>query len=258
MNLDDRDDRTVAVGEYVLGTLDAATRAALEARLATDEALRAEVYVWQDLLLPVASRVPPLEPDSGLWTAIAAQLAELRQSSPAAQGVAALLPAAQAGGGRLAAAPPAAPDPLWRRLRRWQWTAGLGLAASAVLTTLLVLRPPATEPARYLTLLQAPDTQRTGWIVEATAGGQIRLLPVAPAEPVPAGSSLQFWTKLQGAADPTSLGLVTAGVPVRLPAARSPGIGEQQLFELTLEPAQGSPTGKPTGPILFVGRSQRL
>jgi anti-sigma-K factor RskA len=30
------------------------------------------------------------------------------------------------------------------------------------------------------------------------------------------------------------------------------------VFELTLEPATGSPIGWPTGPILFVGQTLRL
>lgn len=54
------------------------------------------------------------------------------------------------------------------------------------------------------------------------------------------------------------LGLVPAGNAFVLPAARSPAIGEQQLFELTLEADTGSATKKPTGPILYVGRSVRL
>jgi len=28
-----------------------------------------------------------------------------------------------------------------------------------------------------------------------------------------------------------------------------------QLFEITLEPATGSPTGRPTGPVLFKGNT---
>jgi len=228
MNLDDPDDRTVAAGEYVLGTLDAQMRALLDARSATDDALRAEMYRWQDRLLPFASRITPAEPDLRLWSAIAARLA-----------------------------PPAANDPLWRSLRRWQLTGAFGIVASLVLATLLVLRQPAPDPARYLTLLQAPDSQRTGWIVEATAQ-RIRLVPAGSTDPVPPGKSLQFWTKPQGAAGPTSLGLVRPGTAIELPASRSPPLGEQQLFELTLEPESGSPTGKPTGPILFVGRSIRL
>ena len=35
-----------------------------------------------------------------------------------------------------------------------------------------------------------------------------------------------------------------------LPAPRP-----DQLFEITLEPATGSPTGRPTGPVLFKGNT---
>ena len=35
-------------------------------------------------------------------------------------------------------------------------------------------------------------------------------------------------------------------------------LGANQLFEITLEPYNGSPTGKPTGPILYIGRSVKL
>ncbi|WP_348754168.1 anti-sigma factor, partial [uncultured Aquincola sp.] len=64
--------------------------------------------------------------------------------------------------------------------------------------------------------------------------------------------------KPEGAAGPTSLGLVAAGQTVEIPATRLPGVGARQLFEITLEPEGGSTIGRPTGPILFVGRSVRL
>ena len=235
MNLQDADDRHVAAAEYVLGTLDAPTRAAFESLLEQDDALRAEVYAWQDRLLPLAMRVPAVEPRAGLWPGIAARI------TPAAVDTAA----------------PAANDALWRSQRRWRATALLSMAASVALAAVLVLRPVETQ-VRYITLLQAPDTQRTGWVVEATSGERIRLVPIEPGAVVPADKSLQFWTKLEGADRPTSLGLVNPGARLELPVARSPGLGEQQLFELTLEPPGGSPTGLPTGPILFVGRSVRL
>lgn len=83
-------------------------------------------------------------------------------------------------------------------------------------------------------------------------------MPVVAGTPPPAGKSLQFWTKPQGAAGPTSLGLVRAGEKLELPVAMLPGVGEQQLFEITLEPEGGSPLGRPTGPILYVGRTVHL
>lgn len=243
MNLQDPEDRELAAAEYVTGTLAPADLAIVEAALATDDALRAAVYAWQDRLLDLNRRVPPVTPAAQLWDRIEAAL----PSRPAPAGT---LPAAR---------PAAANDPQIRRVRRWQIVSGLAMAASVVLATLLVVRapPPAAEGARYLALLQGPD-QRTGWVVEATSGQQVRLVPVGTTEAPPPGRVVQFWTKPDGAAGPTSLGLVPADRASVLPISKLPALGERQLFELTLEPEGGSPIGRPTGPVLFVGRTVRL
>lgn len=245
---DPADDRSLLAGEYVLGVQDAAARAAVEQALPADPALRAAVYDWQDRLLPLLGRVEPVAPDAQAWPAIEAALADSddglrRHDAPV--------------GGAAAAA---ANDDVWRRLRRWQWTGGAAVAASIVLAVLLgvhTLLPQAPAPERYLALLQGPD-RSTGWVVEVIAGQRLRLLPVAPTQPAPAGKAYQFWTKPEGAQAPTSLGLVNPQAPTDLPAALLPALGPQQLFELTLEADTGSPTGLPTGPVLFLGKTVRL
>jgi len=251
MNLGDPGERSASAGEYVLGTLDAAERAEFEAALATDAALLAEVYAWQDRLLGLAGRAAPQQPPAAAWAGI-----EARLTPPSAAPAPA--PAPVTAPARPAAA--AANDPQWQRVRRWQFASALALAACLVLATLLVLRGPATPVAaeRYLAVLQSPADQATGWIVEATAGGEVRLIPVGASPEVPPGKTLQFWTKAEGAAGPTSLGLVKAGMTARVPVASMPTLGARQLFELTLEPENGSPIGRPTGPVLFLGRTVRL
>jgi anti-sigma-K factor RskA len=244
VKLDTADDRSVAAGEYVLGTLSDAERREVEQALAHDAQLQAEVYAWQDRLLPLAARVP---------LAAAAQPADWRQLESRLGPQGAVAKAAP-----LASADAAGNDPLWRRLRRWQITGVAGIAASMVLAALLVLRGPAAPEERYLAMLQAPADNSTGWLVEITAGKQVRLVPVGATPPVPPGRALQFWTKPEGAAGPTSLGLVEPGRVTTLPVSALPALGTQQLFELTLEPATGSPIGRPTGPILYVGRTLRL
>lgn len=243
MNLDDRDERTVAAGEYVLGTLGAEERREFERVLAQDAALQAEVYAWQDRLLPLAGRVAPEANDAEGWAEIDARL------------------------GRDAAAPKVVPqtrnldsanDPLWQKLRRWQVTAGGAIAASLILASLLVLRSPEVQDERYLAVLQAPGDNAAGWVVEIVAGERLRLRPVGATVPVPPGRALQFWTKTVSAAGPTSLGLVPAGQVTEIPVSRLPALEAQQLFELTLEPETGSPIGRPTGPILYVGRTVRM
>jgi anti-sigma-K factor RskA len=82
-------------------------------------------------------------------------------------------------------------------------------------------------------------------------------VPIAAVQ-VPADRALEFWTKADSWAGPVSLGLVKPGEPVRIPLDKLPPLEPNQLFELTLEPATGSPIGKPTGPIQFIGRAVKV
>ncbi|MET0518741.1 MAG: anti-sigma factor [Burkholderiaceae bacterium] len=240
------EDRLAAAGEYVLGTLSETDRETVAAALPRDPALLAEVYAWQDRLLGLSLHAPPLAPPPQLWPRIDSSL----------DAVALAAAAAAAGLGK------AAPRPRWwQGLAPWQGLSAAALALCLLLGVALVQRDslwPAAPNARYLALLQSPTDRSTGWVVEMEATRSLRLVPLAGAAAVPAGKSLQFWTKPQGAAGPTSLGLVRAGQTVELPISRLPAVGTQQLFEITLEPENGSPIDKPTGPILYVGRTIRL
>jgi anti-sigma-K factor RskA len=235
----DPDERAAVAGEYVLGTLGTDDHAAVEAALVRDAALQAAVYTWQDRLLALSARAAPATPRPQLWP-------RLERSLDAA-----------AAAPRAKAARDTDGVPWWQGLRLWQGVSALAVAATLVLGVAL-LRPPEPDGARYVAVLQSPDNQATGWVVELRAGGTLRLVPVGASAPVPPGRSLQFWTKPEGAAGPTSLGLVRAGQTVELPVSRLPAVGVQQLFEITLEPEGGSPIGRPTGPILYVGRTVAL
>lgn len=257
MSTADDSDRIADAGEYVLGTLDTPSRQAFEAAMAKDPALQAEVYRWQDHLLGMARQVGQAEPSPTTWPTIEARLGSASGGAGASAAVE-RRPAPPTAPATPSSRPDAANDPLWQRLRRWRAVGLLGMAASVVLAAVLVLRPPAWPDAtRYLAVLQAPD-QSVGWVVESTPGAGVRLLPVGGSTTVPEGRSLQFWTKPEGAAGPTSLGLVKPGQAFEVPAAALPGLGDRQLFELTLEPAGGSPLNRPTGPVLYIGRAARV
>ena len=234
----DPEDRRAAAGEYVLGTLDAADRSAFETALAGDAALEADVYAWQDRLLGLTARAEPVEPSAALWRRL-----DAATTTPA---------------------PAATSAPVqtswWQRAGWWQAIGGVAVMASLVLSLLLVsgVRNAAPPGPHYLALLQSPGDRSTGWVVEIDPGRTLRLTPIAAAAPLPGGRALQFWTKPKNAAGPTSLGLVRPGEPLELPVSRLPALGVEQLFEITLEPEGGSTIGRPTGPILYVGRTLQL
>lgn len=224
-------ERAATAAEYVVGTLTPAERDEVEQALSRDAGLQRDVYFWQDKLLAMTRMLVPVEPSPAVWSRIEHSLH-------------------QAKAGRSAAASP----PWWEGLTFWRFGAAFASVLAVVLA--LQLRPvDAPAPAtRYLAVLQSPDKQDAGWIVEAAAGGKLRLIPLGTTTVAPQ-KALQFWTKTKSASGPTSLGLVPPDRVTEIEVAKLPALESEQLFELTLEPETGSPIGRPTGPILYVGRT---
>jgi anti-sigma-K factor RskA len=224
-------ERAATAAEYVVGTLSAVEHDEVVQALPRDTGLQQDVYFWQDKLLLMTRMLAPVEPSPAVWSRIEHSINQ-----------------AKAGGN-------AAPSqPWWEGLTFWRFGAAFASILAVVLA--LQLRPvDAPAPAtRYLAVLQSPDKQDAGWIVEAAAGGKLRLIPLGTTTVAPQ-KALQFWTKTKSASGPTSLGLVPPDRVTEIEVAKLPALESEQLFELTLEPETGSPIGRPTGPILYVGRT---
>jgi anti-sigma-K factor RskA len=230
MRYDDPRLRDELAAQYALGTLRGRARRRFERLLERDAALRALAAGWEARLNALAEAAPAVAPPPGLWTAIERRLdAE-----------------SQAGAGR-----PARPG-LWGSLAFWR---GLGLAASAAAAALaLVLllgapRPPALPD--HLAVLA--DAQARPVLVASIDGrtGRAVVTRIEDA-PVPAGKDLELWQIGPGSPGPRSLGVIRgAATPVRL---LQPATLDATALAVSLEPAGGSPTGAPTGPVLYQGR----
>ncbi|OYO32226.1 anti-sigma factor [Janthinobacterium sp. PC23-8] len=223
--------------EYVLGTLAAQERAEVEQRLATDAQLRDAVDGWEQRLLPLTGLAPPEDPSPQLWPRIASTL---------------FTPKAVRQAGRWQA--------WWNSLAFWRILAGGGLAAAAAaLAVMVTMQPQAPGGPGYLVVLVAPQDKAPGWLVQAgnKDNRDLSLIPLGPTS-VPQQKSLQFWTKGKDWGAPVSLGLVQPGQTLKLKLDKLPPMQAEQLFEITLEPETGSPTGRPTGPILYIGRAVKV
>lgn len=230
MNFRDADELVALAGEYVLGLLPPGDREDFERELAKNEKLVRAVAFWQDKLLDL---VPPLDsviPSSHLWARIERNLPRT-------------------------AAPTQFRSGFWNSLKFWRFAGFFGAAASIALTWGLLMTGLANDGPRYVAVLQTPD-KGAQWLVEANSTA-VRLTPLVSTA-IAERKALQFWTKPYGAVSPTSLGLVPTNRVTVIPASKLPALAADQLFELTLEPETGSPTGSPTGPILAVGRTIRL
>ena len=225
--MSERDEIDILAGEYVLGTLDAAERTAVSARRQRDPALNAAIAAWEHRLAPLADTVLPVAAPEALREKIEA-LADARVAEDATQIVV-----------------------LARRAERWR---RLAIAASALAACLLMTigvrefwRPPVAKT--YVAVFQKDDASPSFLLTVDLDTRMLSVRPVA-AEPQP-GKSYQLWMASEkfGAA-PRSLGLIDAqaSAPQRLLANYDPALVERATFGISLEPAGGSPTGRPTGP----------
>lgn len=237
----DPEERDLRLAEYVLGTLPPAERAAVELELAVDPAARAARDAWERRLAPLALTAPEVQPGPGVWPAIARSVSGERADGRPA----------------LPLGPPANDDrvgALHRSLRRWRLGAGAAAALAAGLALFIAagaVRPEGGD-GRYLAVVSSGGEAPALIVSIDTRAGTARVRPVAAQ--APAGRSLELWYVGAGEA-PRTLGLVGSGAQgLTLPAPTDARALAAASFAVSLEPEGGSPTGRPTGPVVYSGK----
>lgn len=216
--------------EYVLGLLDDDEALRVEQQLDDNAALRAAVAASRERFLPLDTCVEDVAPSASLWQRIdagldnAAQPPEMQNRAPASND---------------------------NRASFWKRTAAASMAASLLLATGLgwsLTRQ--VEPVVVAILLNGAGEPQA--IVEDFSDREASIKLLADFA-VPEGKTLQVWTLPSREMGPVSLGLLDDRRSARLATPPLPRPKNEQLYEITLEQQGGSPTGKPTGPILVKG-----
>jgi len=232
---DSPEDRDVLAGEYVLGTLDSGERADAERLRASDPDFANAIAAWEHRLDPLNAAVASVTPPEGLFQRIEARLGETAVR---------------------AVAPSATIVKLERRVRTWRAATVAMAALAASLIGFIVAAPREPVAHRFVAAVQQGDQQPVFVVAVDTAKGIIAVRPVA-ARPPESGRDYELWAVGGGRPRPQSLGLITlsdVNLPVaRLESDKAAAIGDT-VFAVSLEPLGGSPTGQPTGPVLWTGK----
>jgi anti-sigma-K factor RskA len=149
------------------------------------------------------------------------------------------------------------PSSFWKTLGLVASGAAAALVAVAVLLPLQRAGGPASGAASgaasYIAILTDPKTSHPVLVATAERGEtMLRVNTLDPAIHV-TGRSLELWALPRGGA-PRSLGLVSheRGF-LKLFAPADQSLGDVPALAVSLEPQGGSPTGQPTGPVLYTG-----
>lgn len=237
----DLSDDDFLAAEYVLGTLDGAARLRAERRIRQDALFARDVAEWEERLSPMLSAVAPVAPPDAVWSAVEADLARIARVRAHAPASSASAPQRSTG----------------RQVSGfWQW---FGLGSFALLTAsvaaLFVLAQPLPQPAPMTASISAEGGSPLYTAVVYPGLSSATLVRVSAGSADPQHSH-ELWL-IEGEKPPRSLGVLQSGGALRIdiPAELLAGGG---VLAITLEPAGGSPTGKPTGPVVGKGELQAI
>jgi anti-sigma-K factor RskA len=238
---DNAQERDALAGEYVLGLVEGADREQLEQRIAREPALAASVESWRGHLAAIDATARPIPPSPGLWARIEAEIA-------------AILPTAERGRAKAVKAGGTLSD-WWNSLFVWRGAALAGALAALLLAIGLngALDRAKRQPLMVAVLLT--DANVAAAVVNTYRDGRVEMVPLQNIA-VPAGMALEIWTLWDRTVGPRSVGLIDRARTTPLRLDQLP-LGKDQLFEITIEPATGSPTGRPTGPIVAKGTTSQ-
>jgi len=211
--------RRALAADYAIGLMPAAARRRFEQLLREDAALRAELAQWQESLASLIETLPEQPVPERVWHGITARIEPQVLHVPEKR-------------------------PFWNWLRM---TAAVCSLVIAVTLGVIYNRDSARYSATLLTANAQPALK-----VEAHEDYlNVEPLTLAAVDP---GRSLELWA-IPADGKPVSLGVIPTGGKGRvvLSDTQKALIGKPIALAVTLEPKGGSPTGKPTGPVLYQG-----
>jgi anti-sigma-K factor RskA len=238
-----RADRLAA--EYVLGTLRGPARRRFESLLGAHPSLRRATQEWEQRLGTLSVVTPAVTPSEQVWQGIQRRLFGVAATAAS--------PLAQAVQGTVR---------WWQSLALWQAASGIATAAVLVLSWLLVQPAPVKPPIVIVMAAQtgtdraagALGVQPASFVASVSGDGRSLVLkPLNEGQDLTVNKALELWAvPAQGA--PRSLGLVARQGTTKV--LRTSLLKDTAALAVSVEPAGGSPTGAPTGPIISVGKLQ--
>lgn len=244
MNYEQPQLRRMLAAEYVLGTLHGPARRRFEELLRHSATLRREVVFWETRLAQLGLDLSPVQPPPRVWAGLRARISK---------------PLPRAPGDRVT---------WWDRINLWRAAFAVSSAVAVALLVVLLLIPaprrPATGPysvARsghaaaheMMALIEGKQNQPL-WLFTANMKAGTMSVRVMQGYPVPQGKSLELWmVPAHKGAKPVPMGLIPRSGVYRgvMPAKMMHTLKSAQALAVSMEPAGGSPTGEPTGPVLF-------
>jgi len=218
--------------EYVLGTLRGRARARFESLLRYDPSLRRTVAEWEAGITPLAAAASEIAPPARVWQAIPRRIAGTARAR--------------------------------NGLTFWRGLAVASTTFALVLATFIGMAP-RPEPPLAMVAVMNDDKGQPAMVVSwppmtAMRDPHLRIKVVQEHPTMASGTAWEMWMLPGGKAAPVSLGLI--GIDrdqvMKIAPALAGRMGDAWGIAMSVEPTGGSPTGAPTGPVIFKGQCVKI
>lgn len=217
MNYDNRELTEQLARRYVIGLMRGAARMRFRSLIQRNREISRQVIYWEGQFNQLTDRIQTVTPPARLWTSIYRRLFN--------------------------------PSP--RRLDVWHWLGALGSAAALVLAIFLMQQTaPMPDGTSDRVAVIKNQQQKTLWVLNVSKNA-IKAIPQKTIEQY-SDRDYQLWMLPTDGSNPVSLGLlperdgaIVLTPPDAFQLAKVAGLA------VSLEPAGGSTTGLPTGPVLY-------
>ncbi|MGE8153596.1 anti-sigma factor [Pseudomonas vancouverensis] len=211
--------RRALAADYAIGLMSSAARRRFEQLLLDDAALRSELAQWQESLASLTDALTEQPVPDRVWHGITSRIDPQELHVPQKR-------------------------PFWNWLR-----VTMAVCSLVIAVTLGVIY--TRDDVRYSATLASADAKPALRVQAHADYLQVEPLTLAAITPE---QSLELWA-IPADGKPISLGVIPAGGKgkVELNAAQKTLIGKPITLAVSLEPKGGSPTGQPTGPVLYQG-----
>ena len=227
--------RDKLAAEYVVGTLRGRARARFQALLRYDPDLRRIVAEWEARLTPLTAAAGEIAPPARVWQAVVRRIAGAARGSASRTGLA-----------------------FWR---------GLAVTSTAfvlILAAFIGVAPRPEPPMEMIAVMNDEKGQPAlvvSWPpMKAMRDPHIRIKVVQEHPVMAPGTTWELWLLPGGKDAPVSMGLITtdADQTMKLKPALAHRMERAWGVAMSVEPKGGSPTGTPTGPVIFKGQCVKI
>ncbi|HET9444813.1 MAG TPA: anti-sigma factor [Steroidobacteraceae bacterium] len=210
--------------QYVLGTLRGRARHRFERLCARDAKAFNAVQRWEDRLVDLLAGVVPVAPSALVWDRIKFRVRRESKQKP---------------------------KKAFATFGNWRFAAAAGIAALAIAFGLWS----GFGPGSAQQLANFVDQQQVQlWTIEAPRDRDELRISAADNLALDPARAYELWALPGEGAAPVSLGLMprSGRGTLQLNDAQRLALSRSRQIAISLEPWGGSPTGAPTGPVLYV------